>query len=148
MLEGPLRRAAAQMAEQLSEAVRGQRRVLPHDHVDQRVDTGGVPGGRCRAGQGLIARGAVVPARGVHAGPAVAPRDPQQPAIVHLVEQAGGRVGGAAEPVGHLAVCEMRIHGARMRGAAVADELKHRVRPAGRRAASHAVGGVRGCISR
>ena len=52
---------------------------------------------------------------------------------MHDVEQLRARVRRAAEPVGHLAVREMRVHLARMHGAAFADECQHRRRLLGAR---------------
>jgi hypothetical protein len=44
---------------------------------------------------------------------------------MHDVQQLGGGVGGAAEPIGHFAVREMRVHLTRMHGTALADEIEH-----------------------
>jgi hypothetical protein len=56
---------------------------------------------------------------------AFAPRDAQQAAVVHDVEQLRARVRRTPEPVGHFAMREVRIHLARMHGAASANERQH-----------------------
>jgi hypothetical protein len=59
---------------------------------------------------------------------------------VHLVEQLRAGVRGAAEPVARLAVSEMRVHLARVHGAALAHEGEQgfSLRPARLRPRSHA----------
>jgi hypothetical protein len=71
----------------------------------------------------------------IHARAAFATRDPQQAAVMHAVEQLRAGVRRAAEPVGDLAVREVRVDVARMHRAARRDEVAHRVRllPARRR---------------
>ena len=61
--------------------------------------------------------------------PRFAPRDAQQAAVVHVVEQMRRRARRAAPVVRHRAVGEVRVHFARVHGAALADELEQRLRP-------------------
>jgi hypothetical protein len=107
------------MADQLAQRRQRQRRVLVHDQIDERVHA------RIRGGR--IGHARIAFACCVDACAAVAPRDPQQAAVVHAVEQLGARVRRATEPVAHLAMREMRVHLARVHGAALGDEGEHRM---------------------
>ena len=121
----PLRHAAtAQVAEQLAERGRRQRRVGVDQQVDQRVVAG--------LGFGAVDRRRGGLARRVDAHAGVAPRDAQQAAVVHAVEQLGRSPARAAEPVAHAAVREVRVDLGRVHGAALAHEVQHRLclRPA------------------
>ena len=108
----PLRDGVAQPLDEPVEARRRERRVLVDDHVDERVE---------RARRAAASRaGGVVLVRGVDADARVAPHHAQQPAVVHLVEQMGGRARRAAPVVGHGAELEMLVHLAWVHFAAVA----------------------------
>ncbi len=123
-VRGPLRRAAAQMPDQLTQGARRERRIFADGHVHQRVHPcahGARVERQCdriRAFRGI--------ARGVHPSAPFTARHAQQSAVVHDVEQFGAGVRRSAEPVGHFAVREMRVHLARVHGAACADEFQHR----------------------
>ncbi len=66
--------------------------------------------------------------RDIDAGTAVAPGHPQQPSIVHMVQQLRAGVRRAAEPIGDPAMREMRVHFARMHHAAFTHECEDLLR--------------------
>ena len=115
----PLRRGQAQPVHELAQRARRQRCIGRDDEVDHRV--------HARADLRAVAHYRPRLACGVHARAGVASRHAQQSAVVHAVEQLGAGVARAAEPVGHLAVLEMRVDLARVHGAAFAHECQHRV---------------------
>ena len=109
-----MRCANAQPADQLTQAALGQRRVLVHHHIDQRVD------GRLRISvRHVIGPGGIQP----HA--AFAPGNAQQAAAVHAVQQLGADVGGSAKPIPRFAVRKLHVHIARMHHPALAHKGQH-----------------------
>src|SRR5262245_50340190 len=131
-LAGPVRHCVAQSSDQHRQAERGEWRVGPGDHVDQRVEV--------RAAGGGVVRDRPVFVRGVDADARVPARDAQQSAVVHRVEQMGGGVRGATPVVGDSPVREMAIDIARMHGSARAHEVEQRAHAA-------ALSGPPGCGS-
>jgi hypothetical protein len=110
----PLRRGITQPGDQTGQAGGRQRRVFLHDHIDERIEPGAPRGG--------IERAVVVFVRGIQANATIAPRHPQQAAVVHAIEQVRGRVRRAAPGVDGAAVREVRVDLARVHRAALAHE--------------------------
>ena len=121
-----MRRAVAEQVGQVAEARCRQRRVLAQHQLEQRRRALGA------RGRGSSSAGGCVD-RLVDAGAVLAPRDAQQAAVVHAVEQVRRRQAGAAPGVGDAAVREVRLDDARMGRAVLADEGEHLVRLALRR---------------
>jgi hypothetical protein len=113
----PLRHSAAQIAQQLAQRGRRQRRVLGHHHVHEHVVRRLRVLGRRR---GLAHR--------VQPDAPFTPRHPQQPAIVQAIEQLRAGAGAAAEPIGGGAERQRRVHLARVRHASVTHHLQHPLR--------------------
>ena len=119
-LAPPLRHGVAKPAHQPRQGRAGQRRVRAHDDIDERVDA--------RASSAGVSGAGLVFVNSVGADAGVAADHTQQTAIVHLNQEVRGGAGRPSPVVGHTAVREMRIHLARVDGAAFADELEDRPR--------------------
>ncbi len=138
-LAPPLRHGVAQPADEVRQARAGQRRVLAHDDIDQRVQPPGAVGFVRGRPHDLL--------RAVDPDAGVPPHDAQQPAVVHRVEQVRRRVGGSAPVVRHRPVGEMVVDLARVSLAARAHEIEDRRDPFPLRRRTTTPCRVRGCIS-